>query len=406
MTDDESAQLERRRLGLDGIPSGFLWGVSVGAHQTEGGNVASDWWYRENQPHSGISERCGDAVDSYHRYEEDLLLAAAAGFTQYRFGVEWSRIEPADGFVSRAEIDHYVGIVKSALGLGLRPMITLNHFSLPLWFSARGGWLSDSAEERFLHYVDSVAPIIAAGATHVMTINEPNIYAVLARLGDSGADLSAGLPEPDPRLTEILIHVHRASVDRLRAQHPTVAVGWGISVQDYEPAPGAEEQTDRYAEPRDQVFLRASLGDDFVGVQTYTGGVVGIGGNPIENPNARRTLTGWEFLPASLGGAIRRVSRLVPTVPIIVTENGVAVSDDRERVAFTAEALKSMTAAMSEGADVRGYFHWSLLDNWEWGHWEPTFGLVAVDRVTFQRMPRPSLLWLGSLAPGDDIASR
>jgi len=396
---EEEPPVNRTSLGLDKLPADFLWGVSVGAHQTEGGNVSSDWWYRENQPGTSIAERSGDAVDSYHRYSEDLELAASAGFTDYRFGVEWSRIEPVDGFFSRAEIDHYVGVARAARALGLRPMITLNHFTLPLWFSAQGGWLNERAEERFLRYVDAVAPVIAAGAASVMTINEPNIYAVLDRLNDTAGDLSAGLPEPDERLTTALIDVHRATVARIRRDHPGVSVGWGVSVQDYRPAPGAEEATDRYAEPRDQVFLRASEGDDFVGVQTYTGGIVGTDGEPLVDLHARRTLNGWEFLPDSLGGAIRRVSRLIPAVPIIVTENGVAVSDDTARIEYTAAALRSMVAAITDGADVRGYFHWSLLDNWEWGHWQPTFGLVSVDRETFQRTPKPSLSWLGGLAP-------
>ncbi|MFG6402899.1 family 1 glycosylhydrolase [Microbacterium sp. P04] len=401
MSAREAPAPDRMGIGLDRLPAEFLWGVSVGAHQTEGGNLGSDWWYRENQANSGIDERCGDAVDSYHRYDEDLTLARSAGFADYRFGIEWSRIEPADGFISRAEIDHYVGVVQSARSLGLRPMLTLNHFTLPLWFAAQGGWLSDRAEERFLRYIDAVAPVIAAGASSVMTINEPNVYAVLDRLNEAPGGLAGGLPEPDPRMTAALIHVHRAAVARLRANHPGLSVGWGVSTQDYRAAPGAEEQADRYAEPRDQVFLRASTGDDFVGVQTYTGGIVGIDGKPIINPAARRTLNGWEFLPDSLGGAIRRVSRVVPDVPIIVTENGVAVSDDAARIEYTAEALTSMVGAIDDGADVRGYFHWSLLDNWEWGHWEPTFGLVAVDRRTFERSPKPSLAWLGALAaPG------
>lgn len=390
-------------LGLSGLDSTFGWGVSVGAYQTEGGNVASDWWYRENQPDSAVSERCGDAVDSYHRYEEDLALAASAGFRDYRMGIEWSRVEPADGHFSNAEIDHYVRVIKAAKTLGLRTMLTLSHFSLPLWFSAGGGWLRDDAEERFLRYVDAVAPVIQAGASAVMTINEPNIYAVLGRLNEAAGGLAAGIPVPDPTLTDRLINVHRAVVARIRRDHTQIAVGWGISVQDYRSADGAEKQTDDYAEPRDQIFLRASQGDDFVGVQTYTGGVVGIDGKPVVNPTAVRTLNGWEYLPRSLGGALRRVSRIIPDVPIIVTENGVAVSDDDLRIRYTSEALASMAEAMEAGSNVQGYFHWSLLDNWEWGHWQPTFGLVAVDRLTFARTPKPSLAWLGGLAPGRNV---
>jgi beta-glucosidase len=391
-------------LGRTTFPAGFAWGVSVGAHQTEGGNVASDWWHRENQPDSPVAERCGDAVDSYHRWEEDLDLVAGAGFTDYRFGIEWSRIEPADGFISRAAIDHYVRIVRGAVARGLRPTVTLYHFTMPQWFAAGGGWGRADAAERFLRYVDAVAPILDAGVDRVMTINEPNIVAVFPMLQSGAADLSEGIPVPHEGLTEVMIGVHRATVARLRNTHPGLAVGWGVSVQDYQAEPGAEADVDAYAEPRDQVFLRASAGDDFIGVQTYTGGRIAVGGAIIQDPEAPRTLTGWEYAPGALGGAVARVARVLPDVPIVVTENGVAIADDARRIGYVIGALQSLRAAMDDGADVRGYFHWSLLDNWEWGHWSPTFGLVAVDRETFVRTPKPSLHWLGSLAPAAAVA--
>ncbi|UOZ07105.1 glycoside hydrolase family 1 protein [Amycolatopsis sp. WQ 127309] len=380
------------------FPPGFLWGVATGAHQTEGGNVASDWWYRENRPDSPVAERCGDAVDSYHRWPEDLDLAAGAGFTDYRFGIEWSRVEPADGHLSHAAVAHYRRIAEGARERGLRPLATLHHFTLPLWFSAAGGWLRPDAADRFLRYVDALAPVLGAGVERVETINEPNIVAIFPKLTAAG-ELARGLPEPDAATTDAMIAVHRSTVDRLRANHPGVLVGWGVSVQDYQAEPGAEAALEAYAEPRDQVFLRASAGDDFVGVQTYTGGRLRADGTVAEDPAAERTQTGWEYTPGALGGAVRRVARVARDVPIIVTENGVATADDDRRVAYTTGALESLREAMADGADVRGYFHWSLLDNWEWGHWGPTFGLVAVDRTTFARTPKPSLKWLGGLAP-------
>lgn len=379
------------------FPPGFLWGVATGAHQTEGGNVASDWWHRESQPESRVPERCGDAVDSYHRWPEDLDLAAGVGFTDYRFGIEWSRVEPADGYVSRAAVAHYRRIVEGARERGLRPLVTLHHFTLPLWFAAGGGWLRPDATERFLRYIDALAPVLDAGVERVETINEPNIVAVFPKLTEAG-ELAGGLPEPDAATTDTMVAVHRSAVDRLHANHPGLLAGWGVSVQNYQAEPGAEAALEAYAESRDQVFLRASAGDDFIGVQTYTGGLLRADGSVVANPEAERTQTGWEFTPAALGGAVRRVARIVD-VPIIVTENGVATADDTQRITYITGALESLRAAMDDGADVRGYFHWSLLDNWEWGHWDRTFGLVAIDRTTFARTPKPSLKWLGDLAP-------
>jgi beta-glucosidase len=385
-------------LSTETFPAGFAWGVSIGAHQSEGNNIASDWWYRETQPNSPITEPCGDAIDTYHRWREDVDLAAAAGFTDYRFGLEWSRIEPADGRISRAEVGHYRRIVEGAVARGLRPTLTLHHFTVPLWFAATGGWGRPDAVDRFLRYLDALAPVLDAGAVRVMTINEPNIVAVFPRLGPEGLG-RGGLPVPDPDVTRIIIEVHRAAVAHLRDRHPQLEVGWGVSIQDYQAEPGAEADTEAYCEPRDQVFMRASAGDDYIGVQTYTRGRIGPGGNPIDDPAVPRTLTGWEYYPQALGGAVRRVTRLLPGTPIIVTENGLATADDAQRIEYTTGALLSLRAAMDDGADVRGYFHWSLLDNWEWGHWEPTFGLIAVDRATFDRSPKPSLRWLGALAP-------
>jgi beta-glucosidase len=385
-------------LSAETFPPGFLWGVSIGAHQSEGNNLASDWWYRETQPDSPVAEPCGDAVDSYHRWRDDQALAASAGFTDYRCGIEWSRIEPADGRISQAEIGHYRRIAEGAVSRGLRLTLTLHHFTVPLWFAATGGWARADAVDRFLRYVDALAPVFDAGVTRVMTINEPNILAVLPRLS-SGELASGGLPVPDPDVTRALIGVHRATVAHLRDRHPSLEVGWGVSVQDYQAEPGAEADTDAYCEPRDQVFMRASAGDDYIGVQAYTRGRIAVGGKPVYDPAVPRTLNGWEYFPAALGGAVRRVSRIVPGTPIIVTENGLATQDDTQRIHYTTGALQSLRAAMNDGADVRGYFHWSLLDNWEWGHWEPTFGLVAVDRATFERIPKPSLHWLGALAP-------
>ncbi|WP_261989296.1 glycoside hydrolase family 1 protein [Streptomyces sp. uw30] len=391
-----------KELSASTFPPRFLWGTAIGAHQSEGNNTASDWWYRENLPDSPIPERCGDAIDSYHRWPEDLDLAAGAGFKDYRFGIEWSRIEPADGAISRAALDHYRRIVEGAVKRGLRPTVTLHHFTLPLWFAARGGWLAEDAVQRFLGYVDALAPVLEAGVVRVMTINEPNVVAVLPKLASSSgdADLTQGLPVPDEALTRVMIAVHRAAVERLRARHPHLEVGWGVSVQDYQADPGAEAAADAYCEPRDQVFLRASKGDDYVGVQTYTRGLISADGTPRLGPNPELTQTGWEFYPSALGGTVRRVARIVGDVPLIVTENGVATSDDAQRIEYIIGALQALRGAMDDDVDVRGYFHWSLLDNWEWGHWGPTFGLVAVDRETFTRTPKPSLTWLGSLAPG------
>ena len=151
------------------------------------------------------------------------------------------------------------------------------------------------------------------------------------------------------------------------------------------------------------MYLEASRGDDFVGVQSYTSQPIDENG-PIPHPeHPDNTIMGWGYRPDALGIAVRHTREVVGDVPIVVTENGIATGDDERRIAYTRSALEGLGDAIDDGADVRGYLHWSLLDNFEWGRWAPTFGLIAVDRETFERRPKPSLAWLGSVARANAI---
>jgi len=292
--------------------------------------------------------------------------------------------------------------VEGAVERVLRPLPTLHHFTHPLWFTLSGGWSRPDAVERFLRYVDALAPVLEAGVERVETINEPNIFASVKVLRASGSgDIAHGLPVPDAATTQAMIAVHHATRARLKERHPDILTGWGVSVQDYQAELGAEGVFTRYVHPRDEIFLEAARDDDWVGVQAYTRGRITVAGGepvPVFDPAAPVTQTGWEDYPAALGGAVRRAAQMVGHVPLIVTENGIATADDARRIAFTDEALDSLRAAMDDGVDVRGYLHWSLLDNYEWGSYRPTFGLVAVDRVSFRRTPKPSLA--AGLRPG------
>ena len=382
----------------------FLWGASTAAYQIEGGNVASDWWQLERSGFAMVTEPSGDACDSYHRWPEDMDLLAGAGFTDYRFSVEWARIEPRPGVFSRAQIDHYRRMVDGALTRGLRPMLTLHHFTNPIWFAETGGWAAAEAGDRFTRYVDALEPLLSDGVDRVCTINEPNIAAILATLlRESAESPSVREIAPDPAATAGLLAAHAKAVALLREKHPSIQSGWSVAVMPVHPEPGAEGVAEKYLRDRQGLFIDAAAADDWIGVQTYTRTRIGgDAGEPVviePDADAERTLTGWEYYPQALGEAIRYVAAVLPQVPIIVTENGIATEDDRRRIDYTSAALESLRDAMNDGADVRGYFHWSLLDNYEWGRYTPTFGLVAVDRRTFRRTPKPSLAWLGTFAP-------
>jgi beta-glucosidase len=375
----------------------FLWGASTAAHQVEGSNINSDWWVRENSPDRGhISEPSLDAADSYHRYGEDMQLLAEAGLTAYRFSIEWARIEPEPGLVSRAQLLHYRRMVETARSLDLEPVVTLHHFTNPRWFVERDGWRAPEAVERFRIFVETALPVIE-GVRYVCTFNESNMTAVLATEG-AVESLQAGvLPPGDQHVSDTLAAAHAAAREVLRgAGH---LVGWTVANQAFQAAPGAEQATATYAASREDFFVDVARDDDWLGVQSYTRTVIGVDGRPQPVPEeVERTLTGWEYYPPALGEAVRHAWQRAGGVPLLVTENGIATADDERRIAYTEAALRGLQAAMDDGADVRGYLHWSALDNYEWGSYRPTFGLIGWDRRTFQRRPKPSLSWLGQRA--------
>jgi beta-glucosidase len=383
------------------LPEGFLFGAATSAHQIEGNNVNSDMWAFENRPGSFFEDRSGDAADSYHRWPEDMDLLRDLGFTAYRFSIEWARIEPARGHFSRAEIAHYRRMVDGARARGLEPVVTLHHFTAPLWFTALGGWSAPDAPELFAAFAAAAAPILADAVRYVATINEPNILALMHTIVRRGVQDRAAMAEvlPDDDLSEGLISSHRAARAVLRRNHPGIQVGWTVANQVYQPEPGAEPECREFAWPREDRFLEVAREDDWIGVQSYTRTKVGVTG-PIPVPDdVEKTITGWEYYPAALGEAVRHTSDVVgPGVPILVTENGIATDDDARRVDYTSAALAGLAAAMRDGADVRAYLHWSALDNYEWGSYRPTFGLIAVDRETFERVPKASARWLGGIA--------
>ena len=382
------------------VPRGFLWGAASAAHQTEGNNTTSNWWAMENAPGSGL-QRSGDAVDSYHRYPEDMDLLADAGLTAYRFSIEWARIEPAPGKFSRASLAHYRRMIEAAQQRGLTPVVTLHHFTVPAWFQRDGGWLRPDAVELFARYVERAAGILA-DVEWVCTINEPNMIAIMAVVlgqarGDGGALTAGQLPPPDEALGAVLVRAHDAAREVLR-RTTDARVGWTVAQQAYTPLPGHEDVFARVKEAYEDRFLAAGRGDDFIGVQAYTSQPVGPDGPVPHPPHPDNTLVGSAYRPDALGIAVRNAWDVGGGTPLVVTENGIATADDGRRIAYTATALEHLEAALLDGIDVRGYLHWSALDNYEWGHWGPTFGLVAVDRETFRRTPKPSLSWLGEVA--------
>lgn len=380
------------------FPPGFLWGAATSGHQTEGNNVNSDYWRREYAAGSEIPEVSGDACDSFHRYREDIALLAGLGFTSYRFGVEWCRIEPERGHVSTAMLDHYRRMVECCQEHGLAPMVTLNHFTIPRWLDSIGGWRHPQAAELFARFTEIALPIVRDGVEWVCTINEPNIVACAAGARDPDTvPVAYGMARPNAQVSAELARAHWLSREVLSAV-PTVRSGWTVATQAIHSLPGCAEQAHAYSYPLEEYFLEAARDDDFVGVQAYTRTFVGRDGALSPRDGAETTLTGWEYFPQALAIGVRNAWKVTGGIPVLVTENGIATADDARRVDYTREALAGLHEAITDGVEVHGYYHWSLLDNYEWGRYAPTFGLVSVDRTTFRRTVKPSGAWLGAVA--------
>ncbi len=381
------------------FPPAFVWGVATAAHQVEGGNVNADWWAWEHQSGSGCVEPSGDACDSLHRWREDVDLVAQLGLNAYRFGVEWARVEPADGEWSLASLDHYRRICAACRARGIQPVVTLQHFTLPRWLAERGGWEAPDAAERFAAYAARVDAHLGDLVGRCCTVNEPNIASLMGyRLGLFPPGARDG-PERQRAVNAATIRAHRAAVEALRAGRGRYPVGLTLAMAQLVAVEGGTAARDEARLLLEDEFLAATAGDDFVGVQCYTRLRFGPGGSLLPPADGVAvTQMGYEYWPQVVEHAVRRAANATG-LPVVVTENGIATADDRQRIAYLAEALAGLARCVADGVDVRGYFVWSLLDNFEWTlGFAPTFGLVGVDRRTFERRPKPSAFWYGTVA--------
>jgi beta-glucosidase len=380
------------------FPDGFLWGAATAAHQIEGGNVNNDWWVFEHDPTSGCVAPSGDACDSFHRYGEDIALLAGLGFGVYRFSLEWSRIEPEEGEFSRSALEHYRRVAATCREHGVTPMVTYHHFTHPRWLADAGTWEAPHAVDRFARYCERATEHLGDLIGLAGTMNEPN---VVATMGYRMGIFPPRVRDHDRRekVNDVLIAAHRKSVESIRSGPGDFPVGLTLSMTDYQPMLGGDERLERIRRPVEDVFLEATGGDDFIGVQTYTRDRIGPDGSLRPDEGVPTTQMGYEFWPQALEATIRRASAMTGGLPVMVTENGIGTDDDGARIDYVTEALGGVRRCLDDGIDVRGYMYWSLLDNFEWVlGYDPTFGLVAVDLDTFERRPKPSATWLGEIA--------
>ncbi|HWU02315.1 MAG TPA: family 1 glycosylhydrolase [Novosphingobium sp.] len=406
--------------GARSFPPGFLWGTATAGHQVEGNNVNACNWVLENVKPTLYAQPSGDACNSFALWERDLDLVQAMGLNTCRFSLEWARIEPEQGLFSGAMLDHYKAIIDGCLARGLKPMVTFNHYTAPRWFAARGGWTDAGAADLFTRFCEKAARHLAGGIAMATTLNEPNIMNILqvilppqvfvvqkemlaaAARATGGTKFSAANAidlDDIPLATRYLIAGHKAARAAIKGVRPDLPVGVSLSMFDDQVAPGAKPaRRDAAREMLYGPWLEAVRGDDFLGVQNYERVVWGDHGRLPAPAGAVLNFSGSEVYPPSLGNAVRYAHQATGC-PIVVSEHGVATADDTVRVGMIKDGLAGLHAAMVDGVPVRGYVHWSLIDNFEWiSGYKSKLGLHSFDPVTFARSAKPSAGVLGAIA--------
>jgi len=422
------------------FPEDFLLGASTAAHQVEGNNIHSDYWTMELMKSTSFAEPSADAVDHYNRYEEDILLLKNAGLNCYRFSIEWARIEPAEGKFDKIEVEHYRSMIRFCKDNGVTPIVTLHHFTSPKWLIAKGGWEAETAVEYFRRYCAYIAEKLGNELEYIVTINEANMGLQLTAIAkrymkellfkrkkksdgnDSKAQVGINLKQMianqkiaatenvevfgveklhtfvsqrTPEGDLLIMRAHCAARNEMKAICPHLKIGLSLSLHDMQPRRGGEKHAAKEWHAEFSHYLPYIRDDDFLGVQNYTCSRFGFFGQIDQPKGAELTQMSYEFYPEALANVIRAVHKEFKG-DILVTENGIATSDDSRRVEFIRRALEGVYNCIEEGIPVKGYCHWSLLDNFEWQKgFSMTFGLIAVDRKTQTRYPKESLSYLG-----------
>ncbi|CAN7657690.1 family 1 glycosylhydrolase [Phenylobacterium sp. LjRoot225] len=397
--------------GTRRFPSRFIWGVATAAHQVEGNNLNNDWWLLENVPGTMIREPSLDACDHYHRFAQDIALIARLGFGSYRFSIEWARVEPERGRYSSAELDHYRAMLMACRHHGLKTVVTLHHFTSPRWQAAAGGFENSDSVAAFAAYADRVVRHCGDLIDVICTFNEANLSfsdhlpaRTLAPMLSAAAQRSGSstfrsfLFDDSSRSKPIVRACHEAARAAIKAVRADLPVGMTLAISDIQDAPGfpgagAAERSKRY-----DAWLQVARRDDFLGVQNYTRERFSFAGAVPAPAGTLRTQIFQEYYPEGLANAVRYAADAAQ-VPIYVTENGIGIEDDAVRIRYLNEAISGLHQCIQDGVDVRGYWHWSLMDNFEWLFgYGPKFGVIAVDRKTQTRTLKPSATWLGDVA--------
>ncbi|MFA7244764.1 MAG: glycoside hydrolase family 1 protein [Candidatus Magasanikbacteria bacterium] len=385
------------------FPKDFFWGCSTSAHQIEGGlnNDWTEWEKSENRikelknknlnPFDFIS---GQAANSFEDNNADINCLKELNANSYRFSIDWSRIEPEKGKFDEKALEYYLNLLKKLRAHNIEPFVTLWHWPIPLWAKAEGGWTSKKIIKHFNEFVEHVVKYLNPEVNFWITLNEPMVYAANSYL--------TGVWPPQEKsplkyylVVNNLIKAHKTIYDTIKKLDPNCQIG--IAKQNI------------YFEAYQNKFVNKLLKltadwwwnfrflnkikdkQDFIGLNYYFHSKINYG-FVSDHKYEKFSDLGWGLHPEGIYHLLKDLKKY--NKPIYITENGLADRGDQHRSWYIGEIIKNMHQAIADGVDLKGYFHWSLIDNFEWAEgFHPHFGLYEVDFQNFKRSPRPSAIY-------------
>ncbi len=413
------------------FPKDFFWGASTASHQVEGGNLnqwsvwelahASElaktaenkygklpiWDDVKKQAENPNNYVSGKGVEHYKRYHEDFAIVKKLNLNAFRFGIEWSRLEPEQGKWDEKEIQHYKDYIKELKKNGIEPFLNIWHWTVPIWFDELGGFTKRGNLKYFYRFVHKIAEEYVDQLHYVITLNEPNVYTTFSYLTGEWPPNQRNLLTAS-QVYWNLITAHKNAYKILKKNHPHLQIGIAnqlANIQSKRPHNLIDVAVTKIMRTvwNWSFFRRIRKYQDFVGFNYYFSDYYK---NLFkrENPLVPQNDMGWYMEPEGLYPLLIRTWAHYKK-PIFITENGVADMYDQYRKWWLEESFIAMERAISEGVDVAGYFHWSLLDNFEWAYgWWPKFGLVAVDRKNdMKRQVRPSAHWYAEFIKNQQV---
>ncbi len=402
------------------FPSDFKWGVATSAHQVEGNNTNNNWWaWEQREGHIKNGHRSELACNWWQDAESDFDRAATLGVNALRLSVEWSRVEPLPGKFDDAALERYVEMLRGLRARGIEPMVTLHHFSDPRWLDERGGWEDKETVPLFARFVRRVVEALSPHCDLWCTINEPNVYGYMGYIEGVFPPGKSDVGTAMAVIRNLLVG-HAAAYHTIHELQPDARVGLAHNMRVFDPANPKSLFDRRAAQWLDRTYNQAILSSltrgiwkiplgfglawklrntlDWIGLNYYTRDLVAFDRNRRGDFFSRRFHgKGAELLDGGYGElyspgmfrCLQRLSRL--DIPIYVTENGVPDDDDDQRPRYLLTHLHQMWRAIQFCYPVMGYYHWTLVDNFEWAEgWTLRFGLFGLDPNTQERTPRRS----------------